>query len=96
MDYTKILIKPLVSEKASLVKETANKVVFFVHPEANKLQIRRAVEEAFSVKVEGVDVVRRRPRGRMKYGRKQGRISGYKKAYITLAPGDKIELFEGV
>ena len=96
MDYTKILIKPLVSEKATLVKEMANKVVFFVHPEANKVQIRKAVEEAFSVKVDGVDVVRRRPRARAKYGRKLGRISGYKKAYITLAPGEKIELFEGV
>jgi large subunit ribosomal protein L23 len=96
MDYTKILIKPLVSEKATLVKETANKVVFFVHPEANKVQIGKAVEEAFNVKVDGVDVVRKRPRARVKHGRKLGRIPGYKKAYITLAPGEKIELFEGV
>jgi large subunit ribosomal protein L23 len=96
MDYTKVLIKPLVSEKATMVKETANKVVFFVYPDANKVEIRKAVEEAFNVRVDDVAVVRKRPRTRMKSGRKMGRISGYKKAYITLAPGEKIELFEGV
>jgi large subunit ribosomal protein L23 len=96
MDYAKILIKPLVSEKATQVKDAANKVVFFVHPEANKIEIRKAVEEAFNVKVDGVDVVRKRPQTRTKHGRKMGRIPGYKKAYVTLAQGEKIDLFEGV
>ncbi|MFW6324296.1 MAG: 50S ribosomal protein L23 [Desulfovibrionales bacterium] len=96
MDYTQVLIKPLVSEKSTQVKEVANKVVFFVHPEANKVEIRKAVEEAFDVKVSGVDVVRRRPQLRKRFGRVSGRQSGYKKAYVTLAPGEKIEIFEGV
>ena len=96
MDYTQILIKPLVSEKATYAKETANQVVFFVHPEANKIAVQRAVEEAFQVKVAGVNVVRKKPLARKRQGRTVGRTSGYKKAYVTLAPGEKIEFFEGV
>jgi len=96
MEYTQILIKPLISEKATYAKETANQVAFYVHPEANKIEIRKAVEKAFDVKVTGVNVVRRRPRPRTKFGRVTGQIAGYKKAYVTLAEGEKIELFEGV
>ncbi|MFP4315348.1 MAG: 50S ribosomal protein L23 [Desulfovibrionales bacterium] len=96
MDYTKILIKPLVSEKSTLIKEFANKVVFYVHPDANKVEIKKAVEDAFKVKVDGVNVIRKRPRVRARFGRKTGKQSGHKKAYVTLAPGEKIEIFEGV
>lgn len=96
MEYANILLRPLVSEKATQMKETANQVVFFVHPEANKIEIAKAVEKAFSVTVEGVRVVRRRPLARTRMGRVRGRIAGYKKAYVTLAKGDKIEFFEGV
>lgn len=96
MDYTQILIKPLISEKATDVKETANQVVFFVHPDANKIEIKRAVEKAFDVQVEDVNVVRRRPLRRKRFGRIVGKVPGHKKAYVTLAPGNKIEFFEGV
>lgn len=96
MDYTKIIIKPLISEKATLIKELANKVVFLIHPGANKLEVKRAVEEAFKVKVQSVGILRRRSRPRTKFGRTVGKISGYKKAYVTLSPGEKIEFFEGV
>lgn len=97
MQYTDILLKPLVSEKANLAKETANQVAFFVHPEANKVQIASAVEEAFSVKVTAVNVVRQRASRRTRFGRKSSaRVAGYKKAYVTLAEGHKIEFFEGV
>ena len=96
MDYTQILIKPLISEKATTAKEVANQVVFYVHPDANKVQIGVAVEKAFNVKVTDVNVVRRRPRPRTRFGRVTGREAGYKKAYVTLAEGEKIELFEGV
>lgn len=96
MDYTQILIKPLISEKATALKEEANQVAFYVHPEANKIEIRRAVEKAFNVKVEGVNVVKRRARPRTRFGRTVGTLSGFKKAYVTLAEGEKIELFEGV
>lgn len=96
MDYTQILLKPLISEKATLSKEFANQVVFYVHPKANKIEIKKAVEQAFDVKVEGVNVVRKRPSARTRFGRAVGRQSGHKKAYVTLAPGEKIEFFEGV
>lgn len=96
MNYTQILLKPLISEKATMAKETANQVIFFVHPKANKIEVRKAVEEAFKVKVEAVNMIRQRPRLRTKLGRAVGKESGFKKAYVTLAEGEKIELFEGV
>ncbi|GAB6177879.1 50S ribosomal protein L23 [Desulfobaculum senezii] len=96
MDYTKVIIKPLISEKAAEMHEAGNQVVFYVHPEANKIEIAKAVEKAFDVKVTGVNVVRRRPRVRSRFGRRVGTESGHKKAYVTLAEGHKIELFEGV
>lgn len=97
MDYTKILIKPVVSEKATFVKDASNQVSFYVHPDANKIEIKRAVEDAFKVKVEAVNVIKKKPLARSRWGRRvAGRISGYKKAYVTLAPGEKIEFFEGV
>lgn len=96
MDYTQILLKPLISEKTTLSKEFANQVVFYVHPRANKIEIKKAVEQAFDVKVEGVNVVRKRPSARTRFGRTVGKQSGHKKAYVTLAPGEKIEFFEGV
>ena len=99
MDYTQILLKPLISEKGTFLKEEANQVAFFVNKDANKVQIKKAVEDAFSVKVEAVNVVVKKPLAKMfSRGRKrlQGRVPGYKKAYVTLAPGSKIEFFEGV
>ncbi len=96
MNYAQILIKPLISEKATLAKEVANQVVFYIAPEANKIEVKKAVEEAFGVKVAAVNIIRRRPMTRRRHGRAVGKISGYKKAYVTLVPGEKIEFFEGV
>ena len=96
MDYTQIILKPLVTEKATFIKEIANQVVFLVHPSANKLQVKKAVEDAFKVKVDSVNMVKRKPLARTKHGRTVGRISGFKKAYVTLTAGEKIEIFEGV
>lgn len=96
MEYANILLKPVISEKATMVKDANNQVVFVVHPDANKIEIAKAVEKAFSVKVTGVRVVKRRSLARSRMGRVTGRIAGYKKAYVTLAQGDKIEFFEGV
>ncbi len=96
MDYTTILIKPLISEKSTAIKEQANQVAFQVARGANKIEVKKAVEEAFKVKVNGVNIVNIRSRARKRFGRTTGKISGYRKAYITLAPGEKIEFFEGV
>ena len=96
MDYTQVLIKPLLTEKTSLLKEGAQQVTFFVHPAANKIEIKRAVEKAFDVTVQAVNVVNKGTVSRKRQGRVVGRAPGYKKAYVTLAQGDKIEFFEGV
>ncbi|MCH5277039.1 MAG: 50S ribosomal protein L23 [Desulfovibrionaceae bacterium] len=96
MDYTKILLRPVVTEKATLLRDSASQFAFFVHPKANRIEIGKAVEEAFKVKVVDVNVVTVKPRNRVRQGRVKGRIPGCRKAYVTLAPGDKIEFFEGV
>lgn len=99
MDYTQILLKPLISEKGTFLKEEGNQVAFFVSKGANKMQIKKAVEEAFDVKVEAVNVVVRKPLAKVvSRGRKRqpSLVPGYKKAYVTLAAGSRIEFFEGV
>ncbi|MEF2230022.1 MAG: 50S ribosomal protein L23 [Pseudodesulfovibrio sp.] len=96
MDYSQVLLKPVVSEKANEAKEKANHVSFYVHPDSNKIEVKKAVEAAFDVKVESVNIIRKKAMPRKRFGRVSGRISGYKKAYVKLAEGDKIEIFEGV
>ncbi|MDY3809096.1 50S ribosomal protein L23 [Desulfovibrio sp. PG-178-WT-4] len=96
MESTYVLLKPLLTEKTTLLKDEAQQVAFYVHPKANKIEIKQAVEKAFDVKVEAVNVVRRAPSVRERQGRVVGRKPGWKKAYVTLRQGDKIEFFEGV
>ena len=96
MDYSQIIIRPLVSEKATAMKEASNQVAFYVNVRANKIEIKRAVEKAFGVSVTDVRVVCKKPGDRKRQGRVVGKVSGYKKAYVTLAEGAKIEFFEGV
>jgi large subunit ribosomal protein L23 len=89
-----IIIRPLMTEKSMQQKELHNTVTFRVHPDANKVEIRTAVEQVFSVKV--ADVRTASFEGKMKrMGRHQGRRADWKKAIVTLAPGHKIELVEG-
>ena len=96
METTSVLLKPLLTEKTTMLKDEAQQVAFMVHTLANKLEIKQAVEKAFDVKVEAVNVVRRAPLNRERQGRVVGRKAGWKKAYVTLRQGDKIEFFEGV
>ena len=96
MEYSQIIIRPLVSEKATTMKDEANQVAFYVNPSANKIEIKKAVEKAFNVSVTEVRVVSKKPGLRKRQGRVIGKVSGYKKAYVTLAEGAKIEFFEGV
>ena len=89
-----ILIRPLMTEKSMRLKETHNTVTFQVRPDANKVQIRAAVEAVFNVKV--ADVRTANFHGKLKrMGRHQGRRPDWKKAIVTLAPGHTIELVEG-
>ncbi len=96
MEYTQVLLKPLLTEKTTFLKEEATQLTFMVHPKANKIEIKNAVEKAFNVQVVAVNVVRKAPSDRKRQGRVIGRKPGYKKAYVTLTPGQKIEFFEGV
>ncbi len=96
MDYTKILLKPVVTEKSTYCKEANNQVVFCVADRANKLEVKKAVEEAFNVQVVNVNVVRKKAKAKRRFGRKLGKKGGFKKAYIQLRQGHKIEYFEGV
>lgn len=96
MDYIQILLRPHISEKATLVKSEANQVVFQVHPQANKIEIKKAVESIFDVKVEAVNIVRKKTIVQRKANRKLVRTPGFRKAYVTLAQGEKIDFFEGV
>lgn len=96
MNLNDVLLKPLLTEKTTMLKDTARQVTFMVDPRANQLEVEKAVEKTFNVKVEKVNIVRRRPRRRFRQGRLAGQESGWKKAYVMLAPDQKIELFEGV
>ncbi len=96
MDWTDVLLKPILTEKTTMLKDSVNQVAFLVQPGANQLEVREAVEKAFDVKVKSVNIVRRKPLNRERQGRVIGRKSGFKKAYVMLEEGEKIEFFEGV
>ena len=93
-DPREVLIRPLMTEKSMRQKEEHNSVAFRVRPDANKLEIRAAVEAVFNVKV--AEVRTANYEGKLKrMGKHQGRRSDWKKAIVTLQPGHKIELVEG-
>ena len=94
MKATEVVQGPIVTEKGTLVSELGNQVVLRVHPHANKVEIRQAVEQLFGVKVEGVRTSRVLGKTR-RVGRNVGRRPTWKKAYVTLAEGHSIEFFEG-
>lgn len=92
---TQVLIRPLITEKNSLLRESVNAYVFEVHKEANKHQVKSAVEELFAVKVLEVRTMVQRGKNR-RVGRYFGKRPNYKKAFVTLREGDSIDFFEGV
>ncbi len=86
----KVLVAPLVTEKSAMAGDVANTVVFKVAPDANKREVRAAVEKMFKVKVEGVQVsVLKGKVKRNRYG--ESRKPDYKKAYVRLAAGHDID-----
>jgi large subunit ribosomal protein L23 len=90
-----IILRPIVTEKSMAVRENHNQFVFRVNPAATKLDIARAVEKSFLVKV--IDVRTVNVMGKKKRrGRLLGRRPDWKKAIVRLAPGDSIKYFEGV
>lgn len=95
MDIYEIIRRPLFTEKAMNLKEGENKVVVEVHPKANKVQIKKAFEECFKVKVDKVAVINMKPRIK-RVGLHFTKTKRVKKAIVTLKPGEKLDLIEGV
>jgi large subunit ribosomal protein L23 len=89
-----VLLRPIITEKTTVLTG-ADKYVFEVDVRANKNQIREAIQVAFNVRVSEVNtmVMKGKPK---RFGRKVVNRPNWKKAIVTLVPGDKIELFEGI
>ncbi len=96
MNPQKVIIRPIQTEKSTAIKNLKNIVAFVVDKDANKVEVKKAVEKLFGVKVEEVKILNMKKKPKA-YGRYRGYRSGYKKAYVRLKEGEKtIEFFEGV
>jgi len=93
-----VVIRPVISEK-SMDESGRGKYTFEVHPDASKIQVKAAVEELFKVEVTAVNVLTTKAKEKRR-GTRRGRTVGWttpwRKAIVTLGPGQKIEFFEGV
>ena len=90
-NYRDIILAPIITEKTSVIAANGDKIVFKVKKDANKTQIKQAIEKIYNVKVEKVNTINVKPK-KKRVGRYTGTTSAYKKAIITLAEGSKIEL----
>ena len=94
MNEYDIVIRPIITEKSSLLKDAGNQYVFEVQRDANKIEIRKAVEKLFKVKVVSVHVANNEGK-KKRVGRFTGKKPDWKKAIVKLNPKDKITIFEG-
>jgi len=95
IDSRQVVKRALITEKGSILREKARQYTFEVHQDANKIEINRAVETIFKVKVENVRT--QNMHGKVKrLGRSVGRRPDWKRAVVTLAPEQTIELFDQV
>lgn len=90
-----ILLAPLLTEKGTVLKEKDNKVVFRVARDANKIEIKKAVEEILKVKVDRVTTINYKGK-KKRLGRFEGKRPDWKKAIVTLKEGEKLDFIEGV
>ncbi len=95
MDLYKVIVRPLITEKATSLKESGNQYVFQVSISANKYQITNAVEKIFKVQVTDIKTCRFRGKQR-RVGKSIGKRPNWKKAYVTLKEGDRLQFIEGV
>jgi len=96
MRVQEVIRRPLITEKSTDQREEKNIVAFEVHRDANKIDVKKAVEDRFKVKVSEVRIARVHGKVR-RQGRHSGRRPDWKKAYVRLAAGEKqIEFFEGM
>ncbi len=102
MKKKNIIIRPILTEKISIMGEEMGKYAFVVAPDANKIEIRNAIEDRFDVHVKDVATMNRKGKLKSMTIRSGGRVirtegkrSNWKKAIVTLAPGEHIDFFEG-
>ena len=93
-DLYDIIRVPRITEKGTRLKDKSNVLTFEVRTGVNKVQVRKAIEGIFKVKVLDVTTVNI-PGKKKRMGQREGRRSDWKKAYVTLKPGEKIDIFEG-
>lgn len=93
-DLYDIIRVPRITEKGARLKEKENVLTFEVKINTNKVQVKKAVEGIFKVKVSDVTTVKNAGK-KKRVGNRLGRTSDWKKAYVTLKPGEKIDIFEG-
>lgn len=94
-----ILIKPIITEKATKAAEDKNVFGFVVNPKANKVEIKKAVEAAYGVSVTGVRTMNVRPNRKTRYtktGIQTGKTNAYKKALVQVAEGDTIDFYTNI
>jgi large subunit ribosomal protein L23 len=94
MNIHQVLVKPTITEKSTLLQESG-RYTFQVAPKANKAQVKEAVEKNFNVTVLGVNITKLHGK-RKRYGARVKKMPDIKKAVITLKPGDRINLIEGL
>jgi large subunit ribosomal protein L23 len=94
MNQYDIIRRPIVTEKSTLMKDGGNQYVFEVATSANKIEIAKAVEQLFKVKVMSVRVMNMEGKKR-RLGRSSGKRPDWRKAIVKLSPKDKISFFEG-
>ncbi|MGH7483708.1 MAG: 50S ribosomal protein L23 [Longimicrobiales bacterium] len=92
---SEVIIRPVVTERSTLMADEHNVYAFIVVRNANKIEIRRAVEDLFDVRVAAVRTMNYRGKWR-RVGRSTGRRAAYKKAIVQLAEGERIDVYEGV
>ncbi len=95
MDMYQVVVKPSVTEKGTMMLSEGNWVTFRVHPDANKIEVREAIQKIFNVSVLQVNtqIVRGK---RRRFGKTMGQSKAWKKAMVRLKEGEKIQIFEGV
>jgi len=95
MIYYNIIKSPLITEKTTIQKETSNQVSFKISRKANRVEVKNAVENIFNVKVAGVRTMQVKGKTKQR-GRIIGKRKDWKKAIVTLIPGERIDFFDGV
>jgi large subunit ribosomal protein L23 len=94
VDSTDVIVKPLISEKSAMLAG-ANQYVFVVRKGANRLQVRAAIKQMYNVSPVSVNILNVRGK-KVRFGRRQGKRSDWKKAIVTLDKGQSINVYEGV